>query len=69
MKTLLNIIWLVLAGFWMAIAYLVAAVLLAIFCGVGVGLLLEITDPVLFGIRQLEERYDLPVLGTVPRIS
>jgi uncharacterized membrane protein YccF (DUF307 family) len=29
-KTLLNIVWLVLAGFWMAIAYLVAAVLLAI---------------------------------------
>jgi uncharacterized membrane protein YccF (DUF307 family) len=30
MKTLLNIIWLVLAGFWMALGYLVAAVLLAI---------------------------------------
>jgi uncharacterized membrane protein YccF (DUF307 family) len=29
-KTLLNIIWLVLAGFWMALAYMVAAVLLAI---------------------------------------
>ena len=30
MKTLLNIIWLVFAGFWMAVGYLVAAVLLAI---------------------------------------
>ena len=29
-KTLLNIIWLVLAGFWMALAYCLAAVLLAI---------------------------------------
>lgn len=30
MKTLLNILWLVLAGLWLAIAYLFAAVLLAI---------------------------------------
>ena len=30
MKTLLNIIWLVLAGFWLAAGYLLAAVLLAI---------------------------------------
>ena len=30
MKTLFNIIWLVLAGFWMALGYLIAAVLLAI---------------------------------------
>ena len=30
MRTLLNIIWLVLAGVWLALAYLVAAVLLAI---------------------------------------
>jgi uncharacterized membrane protein YccF (DUF307 family) len=30
MKTLLNIIWLVFAGFWMALGYLLAAVLLAI---------------------------------------
>ena len=30
MKTILNVIWLVLAGFWLALAYLVAAVLLAI---------------------------------------
>jgi uncharacterized membrane protein YccF (DUF307 family) len=30
MKTLLNIIWLVLAGVWMALGYLIAAVLLAI---------------------------------------
>src|SRR6478672_10229876 len=30
MKTLFNIIWLVLAGVWMALGYLVAAVLLAI---------------------------------------
>ena len=30
MKTLFNIIWLVLAGIWMALGYLVAAVLLAI---------------------------------------
>ena len=30
MKTLLNIIWLLLAGVWMALGYLVAAVLLAI---------------------------------------
>ena len=30
MKTLLNIIWLVLAGVWLALGYLVAAVLLAI---------------------------------------
>ena len=30
MKTIPNVIWLVLAGFWLALAYLVAAVLLAI---------------------------------------
>jgi uncharacterized membrane protein YccF (DUF307 family) len=30
MKTFFNILWLVLAGFWMALGYLVAAVLLAI---------------------------------------
>lgn len=30
MKTLLNIIWLVFAGLWMAIGYLIASVLLAI---------------------------------------
>ncbi len=30
MKTLLNIIWLVFAGLWMALGYLIAAVLLAI---------------------------------------
>jgi uncharacterized membrane protein YccF (DUF307 family) len=30
MKTLLNIIWLVFAGFWLAVGYLIAAVLLAI---------------------------------------
>lgn len=30
MKTLFNIIWLVLAGLWMALGYLIAAVLLAI---------------------------------------
>jgi uncharacterized membrane protein YccF (DUF307 family) len=30
MKTLLNIIWLVFAGVWMALGYLIAAVLLAI---------------------------------------
>ena len=30
MKTILNVVWLVLAGFWLALAYLVAAVLLAI---------------------------------------
>jgi len=30
MKTLLNVIWLVLAGFWLALAYLVAAIILAI---------------------------------------
>ena len=30
MKTLLNIIWLVFAGLWMAVGYLIAAVLLAV---------------------------------------
>lgn len=30
MKTVLNVIWLVLAGFWLALAYLLAAILLAI---------------------------------------
>ena len=30
MKTLLNVIWLVLAGFWLALGYLLAAILLAI---------------------------------------
>jgi uncharacterized membrane protein YccF (DUF307 family) len=30
MKTLLNVIWLLLAGLWMALGYLIAAVLLAI---------------------------------------
>lgn len=49
--------------------FLAVAAVLALGCGVGVGLLLEISDPVLFGVRQLEERYDLPVLGSVPWIS
>ncbi len=31
MRTLLNIIWLVLCGFWMALAYLVAGVICCIF--------------------------------------
>ena len=30
MKTVLNVIWLVLAGIWMALGYLIAAILLAI---------------------------------------
>jgi uncharacterized membrane protein YccF (DUF307 family) len=30
MKTILNVIWLVLAGFWLALGYLLAAILLAI---------------------------------------
>jgi len=30
MKTVLNILWLVLAGVWLALGYLIAAVLLAI---------------------------------------
>jgi len=30
MKTLLNVVWLVLAGFWLAAAYFLAAILLAI---------------------------------------
>ena len=30
MKTLLNVIWLVLAGFWLALGYVLAAILLAI---------------------------------------
>ena len=30
MKTILNVVWLVLAGFWLALGYLLAAVLLAI---------------------------------------
>ena len=30
MKTVLNVVWLVLAGFWLALGYLLAAVLLAI---------------------------------------
>ena len=30
MKTLLNVVWLVLAGFWLALGYLFAAILLAI---------------------------------------
>ncbi|MFN8223577.1 MAG: YccF domain-containing protein [Gaiellales bacterium] len=30
MKTLLNVIWLVFAGFWMAVGYVVAAILLGI---------------------------------------
>ena len=31
MKTLLNLIWLLLAGFWLALSYLVAAVIMVIF--------------------------------------
>lgn len=30
MKTILNVIWLVLAGFWLTLGYLLAAVLLAV---------------------------------------
>ena len=30
MKTVLNVVWLVLAGFWLALGYLLAAILLAI---------------------------------------
>jgi uncharacterized protein involved in exopolysaccharide biosynthesis len=48
---------------------LAVTAVLALAFGVGLGILLEIADPVLFGTRQLEERYDLPVLGSVPWIS
>jgi uncharacterized membrane protein YccF (DUF307 family) len=30
MKTLLNVVWLILAGLWLAISYVIAAILLAI---------------------------------------
>ena len=36
--------------------FLAAAALLALGCGVGVGFLLEIADPVLFSARQIEDR-------------
>ena len=49
--------------------FLAAVALLALGCGVGVGFLLEIADPVLFSARQIEDRYDMPMLGSVPRIT
>ena len=49
--------------------FLALALVLAVAGGFGVGLLLEIVDPVLFSASQLEQRYDLPVLGSVPRIT
>ena len=53
MKTILNVVWLVLAGVWLALAYLVAAILLAI--------------TIVTGILKSagEARGDVPVVSTV----
>jgi uncharacterized protein involved in exopolysaccharide biosynthesis len=49
--------------------FLAIALVLSLGAGVGLGMLFEIIDPVLFSARQLEDRYDMPVLGSVPRIG
>ena len=60
MKTLLNIIWLVLAGFWLAIGYVLAGILCCI---------LIITIP--FGIRLRSHRRLLAAdgVGEIGRAS
>jgi uncharacterized protein involved in exopolysaccharide biosynthesis len=51
---------------WLALA---AGVGLSFGLAVGLGLLLELVDPVVLSARQLEELVDRPILGTLPRVQ
>jgi uncharacterized protein involved in exopolysaccharide biosynthesis len=51
------------------VKYLVAGLLATMLGTVAVGVLLEIFDPVLLSVDQMESAGDLPVLGSVPRIA
>jgi succinoglycan biosynthesis transport protein ExoP len=51
------------------VKYLLAGIVASLGLAVGVGILLEVTDPVLFAVGQMERVADLPVLGSVPHIS
>ena len=48
--------------------YLIAGTLASLMGTVGIGVLLEIFDPVLLSAEQMETAGELPVLGSVPRI-
>jgi len=49
--------------------YLLAGIVASLALAGGVGLLIEVVDPVLFDAEQIERLTDLPVLGSVPHIS
>jgi uncharacterized protein involved in exopolysaccharide biosynthesis len=49
--------------------YLAAGLAASLAAAAAIGILLELLDPVLLSIRQVEESSELPVLGSVPRIS
>lgn len=49
--------------------FLLAGVIGSLGLATLLGLALEFSDPVLFSAEQIEESFDLPVLGSVPRIS
>lgn len=49
--------------------YLVAGLAASLAAAAAMGALLELVDPVLLSVRQTEETSELPVLGSVPRIS
>lgn len=49
--------------------FLVLAFLLSLAIGVAAGVVLELFDPVVSTAAQIEARFDLPVLGSVPRIA
>ena len=49
--------------------YLVAGLLATLLAALGLGVGLELLDPVLLSAEQLEERFGVTVLGSVPRIA
>ena len=49
--------------------FLALAFLLSLAIGVATGVVLELFDPVVSTAAQIEARFDLPVLGSVPRIA
>jgi uncharacterized protein involved in exopolysaccharide biosynthesis len=51
------------------IKYMAVAVMGSILLAFAVGCLLEVSDPVMVTAEQIEAGFDLPVLGSVPRIT
>ena len=49
--------------------YLAAGAVASLALSLGIGVLLEILDPVLITPAQIESEFGVPLLGSVPRIS